>query len=99
VELKIAFTTALVLAHFDYEKEIVLETNTLNYVSAGVLSQYDNQGVLHPIAFFSNKHLPDEKNYEIYNQELGAIVKILENGDQSAKGRYILLRSSLITRT
>jgi hypothetical protein len=40
-----AFTTAPVLAHFDTEKEIVLETDALTYISAGVLSQYDNQGV------------------------------------------------------
>jgi hypothetical protein len=53
VELKEAFTTAPVLAHFNFEKEIVLETDASSYVSAGVLSQYDDQGVLHPVAFFS----------------------------------------------
>jgi hypothetical protein len=39
VELKIAFTTAPVLAHFDYTKEIVLETEASSYVSTGFLSQ------------------------------------------------------------
>jgi hypothetical protein len=70
-ELKIAVTTAPVLAHFDYKKELVFETNTSSYVSAGVLSQYDDRGVLYPMAFFSKKHLPAEENYEIYDQELG----------------------------
>jgi hypothetical protein len=78
VELKIAFTMAPVLAHFNYEKEIVLETDASSYVSTGVLSQYDDHGVLHPVAFFSKKHLPAEENYRIYDQELGAIVKSLE---------------------
>jgi hypothetical protein len=78
-ELKKAFMTAPVLAHFDFEEEIVLETDASSYVSAGVLSQYDDQEVLHPVAFFSKKHTPAEENYDIYNQELGAIVKSLEH--------------------
>src|ERR1700690_2964438 len=41
-ELKAAFITAPVLSHFDYEREIVLETDASSSVSAGVLSQYDN---------------------------------------------------------
>ena len=85
-ELKEAFTTAPVLAHFDYEKEIVLETDASSYVSAGVLSQYDNQGILHPVAFFSKKHIPAEENYEIYDQELGAIVKSLEQWRPECEG-------------
>jgi hypothetical protein len=47
-------------------------------VSAGVLSQYDDQVVLHPVAFFSKKHTPAGETYEIYDQELEAIVKSLE---------------------
>jgi hypothetical protein len=77
-ELKEAFTMAPVLAHFNYEKEIVLETDASSYVSAVVLSQYDDQGILHPVAFISKKHTPAEENYKIYDQELGAIVKSLE---------------------
>jgi hypothetical protein len=40
--LKQAFTTAPVLRHFDYDREIIMETDTSDYVSAGVLSQYDD---------------------------------------------------------
>jgi hypothetical protein len=70
--------TAPVLAQFSFEKEIALEIDASSYVSVGVLSQYDDQGILHPVAFFSKKHTPAKENYEIYNQELGAIVKSLE---------------------
>jgi hypothetical protein len=69
---------APVLTPFDYEKEIFLEIDTSSYTSAGVLSQYDNQGFLHPMVFFSKKHTPAEENYKIYNQVLGAVVKSLE---------------------
>jgi hypothetical protein len=77
-ELKEAFTMAPVLAYFDYEKAIVLEMDALNYFSAAVLLQYKDPGILYPVVFFSKKHTPTEKSYEIYDQELGAIVKSVE---------------------
>jgi hypothetical protein len=47
-------------------------------MSTGVLSQYDDEGILHPVAFFSKKHSPAECNYEIYDKELMAIVRAFE---------------------
>jgi hypothetical protein len=76
--LKKAFTTAPILRHFDYDREVVVETDASDYVSAGVLSQYDDEGTLHPVAFFSKKHSPAECNYEIYDKELMAIVRCFE---------------------
>lgn len=63
--LKEAFTTAPVLMHFDPEKPIIVETDASDYVSAGVLSQQDDAGILHPLAFYSKKHSLAECNYEI----------------------------------
>jgi len=60
--LKEAFTTAPILIHFDFDKEIVVETNASNIASAGVLSQPGPDALLHPIAFFSKKHIPAECN-------------------------------------
>ena len=54
--LKSAFTTAPILRHFDHDREIIGETDASDYVSAGILSQYDDDGILHPVAFFSKKH-------------------------------------------
>jgi hypothetical protein len=45
---------------------------------AGVLSQYNNKGVLHPIAFYSKKIILAKCNYKIYNKELLAIVYYLK---------------------
>ena len=64
--------------YFDAEKEIIVETNALDYVSTGIISWYDDNGVLHPVAYFSKKPLPIECNYEIYDKELIAIIRCFE---------------------
>ena len=84
--LKTAFTTAPVLRHFDHDSEIIVKTDALDYVSAGILSQYDDEGILHPVAFFSRKHSPAECNYEIYDKELMAIVRCFEEWRPELEG-------------
>jgi len=54
--LKEAFTTAPILIHFDFDKEIVVDTDALDIASATIVSQPGPDGLLHPIAFFSKKH-------------------------------------------
>ena len=76
--LKLAFTTAPILLHYDPEKQIVVETDASDEVVAGVMSQYDPQGVLRPVAYFSTKMSPAECNYEIYDKELLAIIRAFE---------------------
>ena len=77
-ELKQAVSSAPILRHFDRSREAILETDSSDYVNGGVLSQYDDDGVLHPVAFYSKNLNPAECNYEIYDKELLAIVKCLE---------------------
>jgi hypothetical protein len=84
--LKQVFTTAPVLWHFNYDREIIVETDASDYVSAGVLSQYDDDGILHPVAFFSKKHSPAEYNYEIYDKELMVIVRAFEEWRPELEG-------------
>jgi hypothetical protein len=56
----------------------VAETDASDFVSGGVLSQPDEENVLHPVAYFSKKHSPAECNYEIYDKQLLAIVRAFE---------------------
>ena len=72
--LKKRFTTALILAHFDLTKKIIVKTDTSDWVFTEILSQYSDDNILHPVAFFSKKHSVQEVNYEIYNKELLAII-------------------------
>ena len=73
-ELKKRVCKALILIHFDLSKKCHVETNLSDYVSAGVLSQKDDNGIFHPVAFFSKQMVPAECNYEIYDKKLLAII-------------------------
>jgi hypothetical protein len=55
-------------------------------VSGRVLSQYDEEGTLRPVAFFSKKHSAVECNYEIYDKELLAIVCCLKEWRPELEG-------------
>src|SRR5205807_7263902 len=77
-KMKTAFTTAPVLTHFDFEKDVVIETDASDFVSAGIMSQRDDEGILHPVAYYSKKHSPAECNYDIYDKELMAVVRAFE---------------------
>jgi len=87
--LKEAFCSAPILAHFDPDREWVVETDASDYVSAGILSQYSDNGILHPWSYFSKKHSLAECNYEIFDKELMAIIRAFEEWRphlESAKG-------------
>ena len=64
----------VILHHYNLNLKIIVETDTSDYVSGGILSQYDKNGVLHLIAYFFKKHNSAECNYEIYNKELMVII-------------------------
>ena len=69
-QLEKAFTSAPILARFEFERDTIVEIDASDYVSAGILSQFDDHGTLHPVAFFSKKHAPAECNYEIYDRDI-----------------------------
>jgi hypothetical protein len=92
-KLKAMFVTAPILAQFDAERETLLEADSSGWSVGGVLSQYDEDGELHPCAYFSRKNSPAECNYEIHDKELLAIIRCLEEWDaelRSVKGFTIL---------
>lgn len=67
-----------ILPHFDWVQPVVVETDALSLVSAGVLSQGDGKGTLHPVALYLKKHSPVKPNYDIHDKELKAIVRASE---------------------
>ncbi len=63
-----------ILRHFDQTCETILEINSFNYVNDEVLSQYDDEEVLHSIVFYNKNMSSAECNYEIYDKELLIII-------------------------
>jgi len=90
--LKAAFTSAPILRSFDPNREVVVETDASDYVSAGVLSQCDDNNVLHPVAFYSKKHSETECNYEIYDKELMAIIRCFEEWRSELEGSALPIK-------
>jgi hypothetical protein len=50
--LKKSFISASILHHFDPERKIVVEIDTSNLVITGVLSQYVDNDIVHPVDYF-----------------------------------------------
>jgi hypothetical protein len=78
MSLKAAFATAPALRAFDWTKKAVVEVDASNWATGGTLSQHGPDDILYPVAYFSAKHSPQECNYDIYDKELLAIIKALE---------------------
>jgi hypothetical protein len=75
--IKKAITSEPVLTLPNEEGKFRVEVDASNVGTGAVLSQ-EQQGKWHPIAFMSKSLLDAEKNYEIYDKELLAIVKALK---------------------
>jgi len=84
--LKERFISAPILKWFDPDKRIIVETDSSDYVSGGILSQPDDDNILHPVAYFSRKHSNEECNYEIYDKELLAIIRAFEEWRPELEG-------------
>jgi len=77
-ELKEEFTKEPVLAALDIDKKMRMEVNALDYTMGGVLSMECKNGLWRPVAFLSKLLNETERNYEIHNKEMLAIVRGLE---------------------
>jgi Reverse transcriptase (RNA-dependent DNA polymerase)/RNase H-like domain found in reverse transcriptase/Integrase zinc binding domain/Chromo (CHRromatin Organisation MOdifier) domain/Integrase core domain/Retroviral aspartyl protease len=73
-KLKRAFASAPILRHFDSAKPSILETDASDYALGCVISQRDQDGRLHPVAFHSRKFSPPELNYGIPDKEMLAVI-------------------------
>jgi hypothetical protein len=79
-ELKAQFTSSPVCVMWQPDLEMRMEVDASAFATGGVISQKQtSDGLHHPIAFRSESLSEPERNYEIYNRELLAIVRGLED--------------------
>jgi hypothetical protein len=67
--LKEHFTTAPVLVMPDIEKKHRIECDASDYAMGGVLSQLMDDGLWHPIAYYSKTMNDAERNYDIHDHQ------------------------------
>jgi hypothetical protein len=72
--LKDSFTSSPILAMWEPDRPTRLEVDASGYATGGVLLQKLSDGLWHPIAFRSESMAEAERNYEIYDKEMLAIV-------------------------
>jgi len=77
-ELKERFTKEPVLAAPNIDKKMRMEVDALDYVMGGVLSMECRDGLWRPVAFLSKSLNETERNYEIHDKEMLAIIRGLE---------------------
>lgn len=80
------FAEAPVLALYDPNCPIEVEVDASNFATGGVLSQKGDDGLWHPIAYRSEMMNAPERNYEIYDKEFMAIVRVLEDWHHYLEG-------------
>ena len=72
-------TNALVLAMYDSTRPTRLETNASNFATGAILSQKQDDGKWHLIAFRSSTMSAEERNYEIYDRKMLGLIRALED--------------------
>ena len=63
-------SSALVLAYYDLDKPVVLQTDASDYALGGALLQPNNKGKLQPVAFTSSSMSPTEQRYSQIEKEM-----------------------------
>ena len=76
--LKKAFISDVILHHYNPDHKIMIKTDISDYVSESILSQYNEDEVLHPVAYFSKKHNSIKCNYKIYDKKFIIIIHAFE---------------------
>ncbi len=68
-----------ILHHFDQNRKTILETDSFNYVNDDILSQYDDEEILHSMIYYSKNLSLAECNYEIYDKKLLTIICVFKH--------------------
>ena len=70
---------APILARPDYSKRFIIETDTSDQAIGAILSQIQDNGKVHPVAYYSHTLNDAERNYDTPKKELLTVVKTFEH--------------------
>jgi len=87
--LKEIFMLEPVLAAPDLDKEMRVEVDVSDYVTGRVLSMKCEDERWRPVAYISNSLSDTEKNYEIHNKEMLAVIRCLGAWKHFLEGAWI----------
>jgi hypothetical protein len=77
--LKAVFISKPILTMWDPAHAMRIETNTSAHTTSGVILQLCKDGLWHPVAYQSESLIGVERNYDTHDQELYAIIRVLED--------------------
>jgi len=77
-QLKEIFTTRLLLVAPDLDKEFRVKADASNFATGGVLSIKCEDNKWRPVAYISKLLNKTERNYEIHDKEMLAVIRCLE---------------------
>src|SRR5258708_7359461 len=84
--LKKAFGSTPVLAHWAPDLPMMVEMDTSNCAIAGILSVTTEDGEIRPVAFYSRTLQSAERNYDMHNKELLAIYEAFKSWHHYLEG-------------
>ncbi len=90
--LKKQISFASVLRHFNLKRQTILKINASNYVKDEILSQYNNENVLHSMIFYSKSMILAEINYHIYDKKLLIIIRCFKHWRLKLKCTELLIQ-------
>ena len=76
--MKTVFTSRPLLVAPDLDKEFRVEADASNFATGGVLSIKCSDNKWRPVAYISKSLNETERNYEIHDKEMLAIIQCLE---------------------
>ena len=77
--LKSLFLSKPVLHLPDPAAPFAIATDASKYASGAILLQTDSNGEWHPCSYLSQSFSPAERNYDIYDRELLAVIRALKS--------------------
>jgi len=90
--LKKQVSSISVLRHFNLKRQAILKTDASNYVKDEILSQYDDEKVLHSMIFYSKSMILAEINYHIYDKKLLVIIRCFKHWRLELKCTELLIQ-------